>query len=185
MLTNSLGQAPREVQVLGLVVPRIGGGHKFPPANRQQIILAHDALYPLVVHRHAAILQFARDARAAQAPAMLESDLLHHRPHFGLLQLGRLFFQASVKSRPAHPCQITHPLHTQLALQLHYFPDLVVNASPPACARCWRRASIFRKAPLKKSTSKVLSANASFSLAFSSRSATSRSFATFLLSPAD
>src|SRR5262249_5800225 len=48
------------------------------------------------------------------------------------------------------------------ALQGHHLPDLLVGAVPPALALLWRRASIFCKAPLKKSTSNVFSASNCF-----------------------
>src|SRR5438874_13706373 len=55
--------------------------------------------------------------------------------------------------------QLTHPFNTQAALQRHHFPDLVVDAFAPESLPCWRRASIFCKAHLKKSSSRVFSAS--------------------------
>src|SRR5258708_1796319 len=108
---------------------------------------------------------------------MFQRDLLHHGAYFGLLDPRSLSFQKSIEPGPAYSAQLAHPFHTEIALQLHYFPDLVVNAAPPLCVGFGRRASIFRKAPLKKSTSMVLSAKASFSLVFSTRKAVSRASA--------
>src|SRR5215471_20346500 len=75
-----------------------------------------------------------------------------------------------VKSCPAHPGQLAHPLYRKLALQVHQSSDLVVDASPPVAEFCWRRAFTLCKAPLKKSTSKVRFANDCFSRWISSSS---------------
>jgi hypothetical protein len=65
--------------------------------------------------------------------------------------------------------QVTHPLDTQAALHRHHSPDLVVDALAPESPLFWRRASIFCKAPLKKSTSRVVSANTRFSCRYTAR----------------
>src|SRR4029077_16850718 len=54
------------------------------------------------------------------------------------------------------PIPLDHSLHR------HYVPDLVVDAFWPELSFRWRRASTFCKAPLKKSTSSVLSASNRF-----------------------
>src|SRR5260370_17372094 len=59
-------------------------------------------------------------------------------------------------------CQLTHALDTQAALQGHHFSDLLVDAVSPEAPLFRRRASIFCKAPLKKSTSSVFSAKSCF-----------------------
>ena len=61
-------------------------------------------------------------------------------------------------------------------MQKHYFSDLLVDAVSPVSPRFWRRASTFCKAPLKKSTSRVFSANSRFSWLTSLRSVDSRGF---------
>src|ERR1035437_10511569 len=61
-------------------------------------------------------------------------------------------------------------------LQRHHFLDFVVDAFSPLIPLFWRRASTFCKAPLKKSTSIVLSASSRFSWLTSLRSVDSREF---------
>src|SRR4029077_5987105 len=89
----------------------------------------------------------------------------------------------SVKSHPTQPDKLAHPFDTQTTLQRHYVPDVVVDArSPiPLLSRC--RASIFCKAPLKKSTSSVFSANNRFKSLISLRSLDSRDFSVGWSSP--
>jgi predicted alpha/beta superfamily hydrolase len=48
---------------------------------------------------------------------------------------------------------MTHRLDTEVFLRLLYFPDFFVDAVSPQPSLAWRRASILRKAPCKKSTS--------------------------------
>jgi hypothetical protein len=58
--------------------------------------------------------------------------------------------------------RVTHALDRQAALQRHHFPDFIVDAFSPDLLLCWRRASTFCKALLKKSTSSVFSAKTRF-----------------------
>ncbi len=58
--------------------------------------------------------------------------------------------------------QLAHALDTRAALQKYYFSDLLVDAVSPVSSRFWPRASTFCKAPLKKSASRVFSANNCF-----------------------
>ena len=96
------------------------------------------------------------------APPVLQRDSLNHRPDLDVFLSRSLLLQRSVKSRTADPRQLAHVLDTQAALHRHHFPDLVVDAVPPEPLLPWRRALIFCKAPLKKSTSKVFSASTRF-----------------------
>ncbi len=88
---------------------------------------------------------------------MFERDLPESPTALPCLLPPALLLQGPIKSRPADPRQLTHPLDTQTALHRHHLPDLVVDAVPPDSLLLWRRASTFCKAPLKKSTSSVLS----------------------------
>src|SRR5258705_11273415 len=63
-----------------------------------------------------------------------------------------------------------------LKLPCNGIPNCVVDTFPPEMSLCWRRASSFCKALLKKSTSTVLSASNRFSLLTSLRSLLSREF---------
>ena len=63
----------------------------------------------------------------------------------------------------AHPRQLTHPLDAEAALHRHHFFDLVVDAFAPEDPVRRRRASTLCKAPLKKSTSRVLSTSTRWS----------------------
>jgi hypothetical protein len=64
--------------------------------------------------------------------------------------------QRTVETSATDRNQLAHALDTQAALQKYYFSDLLVDAVSPVSSRFWRRASTFCKAPLKKSTSRVL-----------------------------
>src|SRR5215472_13080968 len=107
---------------------------------------------------------------------MLQNDRLNCGSHFHLFFHRPAFLQRSIETRPTHLGQLTHPLDTQAALQRHHFPDLVVDAFAPDTPLCWRRASTFCKAPLKKSSSKVLSASTRLSRPTSLRNVDSREF---------
>src|SRR6185369_13309127 len=76
---------------------------------------------------------------------------------------GQTLLQRAIEAGATYLGQLTHPFNTQAALQRHHFPDLVVDAFAPEPPLCWRRASIFCKAPLKKSSSSVFSASTRFS----------------------
>src|SRR6185369_3511219 len=107
---------------------------------------------------------------------MFQHDLLNGGPHFHLFFHWQTFLQRAVEASATDLGQLTHPFNTQAALQRHHFPDLVVDAFAPVMSCGWRRASIFCKAPLKKSTSSVLSAKARFSWLTSWRSLASPEF---------
>jgi hypothetical protein len=83
---------------------------------------------------------------------------------------------ASDRAGATYLGQLTHPFNTQAALQRHHFPDLVVDAFAPESPLCCRRASIFCKAPLKKSSSRVFSASTRLSWLTSLRRVDSREF---------
>jgi hypothetical protein len=90
---------------------------------------------------------------------MLQSDLLNQRSHFRLF-LGRLpLSQRTIETSATDQDQLTHVLDAQSALQGHQLSDLFVDPVPPEPVLRWRRASIFCKAPFKKSTSIAFSAS--------------------------
>src|ERR1044072_6098961 len=107
---------------------------------------------------------------------MFQRDLLHGRLHFHLFFHWHTFLQREIEAGATVLGQFTHPFNTQAALQRHHFPDLVVDAFPPESSLCWRRASIFCKAPLKKSSSRVFSASTRLSWLTSLRRVDSREF---------
>src|SRR6185312_2204222 len=131
-------------------------------------------LHALVVHYHALPPQLRPDAAMTVTAVMLERDPLNRRPHFHLLLHWLTRPHAPVKPGAADPGQKTHPLHAQAALLRHHSPDVGVDALAPDSLMSWRRASICRKAPLKKSSSSVFSARTRFNLAFSRSSNASR-----------
>src|SRR6202022_336732 len=102
---------------------------------------------------HSSTPQLRCDSSVPVAPPVLDSDLLNYRPNLHVLFHRHLFLQRTIETSPADPAQTAHLLDTQAALHGHHFPDLVVDAVPPEFPLLWRRASIFCKAPLKKSTS--------------------------------
>src|SRR5579884_411141 len=100
---------------------------------------------------------------------MLQGDLLDRGAHFHPF-LGRLrLLQLPVEAPAADSCQLAHALDAQAALQRHHVADLLVDAVAPESPRLRRRASIFCKTPLKKSTSRVFSASSRLSRPFSRR----------------
>src|SRR5262249_43606991 len=100
---------------------------------------------------------------------MLQSNLLDQRSYFRLFFGRSLFFERSIETSATDRNQLTHALDTQAALQKYYFSDLLVDPISPVSPLFWRRASIFCKAPLKKSTSRAFSASSRFSRWFSFR----------------
>src|SRR5215472_10114139 len=96
---------------------------------------------------------------------MFHGNLLDEGSHLGFFFDWSLLFQRSIETSTTDRSQLTHALDTQAALQKHYFSDLPISSLRR------RRASIFCKAPLKKSTSRVFSASSRFSRWFSFRSA--------------
>ena len=149
----------RQVEVHRVLMVGIGGDYEPTLTQRQQIVLSHDPGHPLAIHHPSFCPQLFGNTSDSVASPMFEDDLLNSSPQFSFLFLGCLFSQAAIKPGAADLRQVTHPFHTEAALPRHYFPDFVVNAIPP---RCWRRFSTFRKALLKKSTSRLFSASASF-----------------------
>src|SRR5918995_1405997 len=107
---------------------------------------------------------------------MLDGDRLDHGPHLHLFLGRRAVLEMSIKSGATDLRQLTHPLDAEAALQRHHFLDLVVDAFAPEPSVCWRRASTFCKAPLKKSSSKVFSASTRLSWLTSLRKVDSREF---------
>jgi NAD(P)-dependent dehydrogenase (short-subunit alcohol dehydrogenase family) len=90
-------------------------------------------------------------------------DRFDRGPHLHFLLGRRAALQRPTESGATHLRQLTHPLDAETALQRHHFLDLVVDAFAPEDPLCWRRASTFCKAPLKKSTSSVLSTSSRWS----------------------
>jgi hypothetical protein len=93
---------------------------------------------------------------------MLQGNLLDDGSHLGLFFGWSLLFQRSIETSATDRNQLAHALDTQAALQKHYFSDLLEDPVSPVSPLFWRRASTFCKAPLKKSTSRVFSANSCF-----------------------
>src|SRR5208282_1740479 len=145
--------------------------------NREQVILAHDPSYSLVVHHHPVPPKFGRNPPVAIAPPMFDGDLLNRRAHLHILLHRRPFLQTTVETGPADTGYPAHLLNTQAALHRHHFSDLFVDAVPPELPLLWRRASILCKAPLKKSASNVLSATRRVSCETCWRNSRSREFA--------
>src|ERR1043166_2794383 len=129
-----------------------------------------------MIDEQTAPAQFCSDSSIAVAPPVLQHDLLNGGLHFNLFFDRQTLLQRAIEASPTYLNQLTHPFNTQAALQRHHFPDLVVDAFAPVTSRCWRRASIFCKAPLKKSISRVFSARARFSWLISWRSLASPVF---------
>src|ERR1044072_7949604 len=107
---------------------------------------------------------------------MLEHNLLNYSPYFHLFLQRLLRLQGAIEASATYLGQLTHPFDTQAALQRHHLPDLVVDAFAPVTSCGWRRASIFCKAPLKKSTSRVFSAKPRLSWRAPWRNLASREF---------
>gem|GEM_PF-6917889 len=84
------------------------------------------------------------------------------------------FLQRAMEARATYLGQLTHPFNTQAPLQRRLFAALVVDAFAPEPLLCWRRASIFCKVPLKKSSSRVLWASTCLSWLTSLRTVDSR-----------
>src|SRR5882724_6287239 len=99
---------------------------------------------------------------------MLQRNFLDGIAHDHVLLDGFHFRQAPVVSCPAHLRQLAHSLHRQFALPLCPRLNFHVDADAPEPVLFGCPSLILRKAPLKKSSSKLLSASASFSRRFSS-----------------
>src|SRR5580658_946698 len=148
----------------------VGGLNPGPGLDREQVIFAHQPRHALVIHNQTTAAQLPAHPPIAVPAAMFQHYFVNRRAHFHLFFPWRLDRKPAIKSRPAYPRQHTHPLDRQTALQRHHRPHLVVDAVSPAPSFCWRRAAIFCKAPLKKSTSSVRSARSCFRSRFSSSS---------------
>src|SRR5208283_3816467 len=103
----------------------------------QQVVLAHDALYPLAIHRPAALLQFVGDP-----PAAVSRPFQRH-PLYGVAQHQLLARYRDRQPMPIKPGaadfrQIAHPLHPQTSSRGDFPLDLFVDRAPPASARSWR-----------------------------------------------
>src|SRR5262245_61502973 len=122
-----------------------------------------------MINKQTAPPQFCCHSSIAVAAPMFQHDLLNGGPHFHLFFDRQTFLQRTIEAGATYLGQLTHPFNTQAALQRHHFPDLVVDAFAPEPPLCWRRASIFCKAPLKKSSSRVFSASRRLSRSFSLR----------------
>src|SRR5258706_1428715 len=118
---------------------------------------------PFAIHPSAPPPQFLRYPAITVASLVFDKDLLNRRAHLHLVVVCGSFLQRAIKASLADLGQLTHPLDTEVALQRHHFPDVVVDILPPEVLLCRRRASTFCKAPLKKSVSSVLSASARLS----------------------
>src|SRR5215471_3762955 len=141
----------------------MGRDHEASSSQGQQIVFPHHPQNPLVIHLHSPPAQLRTDPSVPIAAAMFQSNLLNPRPYLRLFLGWPLLLEKSVETCPAHSGQLTHALDTQAALQGHHFSDLLVDAVSPEASLFRRRASIFCKAPLKKSTSSVFSARSRFS----------------------
>src|ERR1051326_7961718 len=93
---------------------------------------------------------------------MRQHDLLHLGAHFRLLDPGFVLLPVTIETRPAYARDPAQGLDAAVRLWLHH-SHLLVDAVSPCPLLAWRRASILRKAPRKKSTSTTLAANACFS----------------------
>src|ERR1700676_3052543 len=111
---------------------------------------------------------------------MFQRDGVNRRPHFHVFFHRHLLLQGPVEARPADVRQPAHSLDTQAALHRHQLPDSVVDAFAPELLLLRRRASIFCKASLKKSTSSAFSPSTPFSSRISFRSSLSRAAPTHL-----
>src|SRR5438045_2907779 len=140
-------------------VSRLRGSDKLALPYRQQIVFPHQPQHPFVIDVESALLQLDSDPAIAIAAPVLESNPLHLGSQLHILLYPVTGFQPTIKSGPAHACQSAHMLDTQTALQRHHLPDLLVDTVAPEVSLFWRRASIFCKAPLKKSTSRLFCAS--------------------------
>src|SRR5215467_4888585 len=77
--------ASGQVQINLQRVLGIRGGHEPLGLHRQQVVLAHDACYPLAVHNHPAASQLRGHPPVPVAPPVLQRNPLDRRPHFHAL----------------------------------------------------------------------------------------------------
>src|SRR5215467_7348113 len=125
--------------------------NELSPTDRQQIILPPHTLHSRHTDNPASSPQQFGQLRRTVA-RMLQRHPLNGIPQRHRCLIGRFLLPAPIKSRPADAGCLTHPFNAQQALRLHHF-DLLVDAAPPLSSLFWRRSSILRKAPLKKSIS--------------------------------
>src|SRR5678815_5252931 len=129
-----------------------------------------------MINQQAAPPQLCGYASIPITTSMFQYDLLNGGPHLHLFFDRYTLLQRAIEADATYLGQLTHPFNTQAALQRHHFPDLVVDAFAPEPSLCCRRASIFCKAPLKKSSSRVFSASTRLSWLTSLRRVASREF---------
>src|SRR5215467_2293336 len=127
--------------------------NELSPTDRQQIILPPHTLHSRHTDNPASSPQQFGHLRRTVA-RMLQRHPLNGVPQRHRRLIRRFLLPAPIKSRPADAGYLTHPFNAQQALRLHHF-DLLVDAAPPVSSLFWRRSSILRKAPLKKSISAV------------------------------
>src|SRR5690349_4143049 len=97
---------------------------------------------------------------------MRDYDLLYLRPQFRLLDSRLALLPITIKPGAAYLSQPAHGLDPEVCLRLHHL-DFFVDAVSPEPLLGWRRASILRNTPCKKSASSTLVASACFSCSFS------------------
>ena len=136
---------------------------------RASSIFLHDPHYAFVVDLHSSAAQLRGDSSIPATTTMLQGDLLDDRSHLGLFFGRSLLLQRSIETSATDGNQLAHALDTQAALQKHYFSDLLEDTVSPVSPLFRRRAVTFCKAPLKKSTSSVFSANSCFKRSISLR----------------
>jgi hypothetical protein len=78
-------QPAREIEIDLELMLRVRGGHKGPRLDRQQVVFAHQARHPLVVHQQAASPEFGCDAPITVSAPMRQCDVLNLGPHRHLL----------------------------------------------------------------------------------------------------
>jgi len=141
----------------------VGGYQKGAWLHGQQVIFPHHAGYAFVVEVDSLAAKLRGDPAITVAAAVLQNRLLDGGTYLHLFFSGGRLLEGAIKARPANLRQVTHALDTQATLHRHHRPDLLVDAVSPEFVLRWRRASIFCKAPLKKSTSNIRSAKACLS----------------------
>src|ERR1039457_5142617 len=146
-------QRLRQVRVYLETVIGVGRHHELATAHRQQIVVSHGAPYLLLAHYKPGTLQQRCDPPISISP-IGQRRSLHRVPQCRLCFSRRLLLPVPIETRPAPPCQFTHPLDTHLALRLPA-ADLVVDGIPPGFSLCRRNPSTFRKALLKKLASRL------------------------------
>jgi hypothetical protein len=106
-----------------------------------------------VVDSPALVFQILGHPAVAVTAAVRQHDLLDPSSQFHAFDLGFALFPVAIKASAADPRQSTNRLDTEVFLRLLYASDFFIDAVSPLPSLAWRRASILRKAPCKKSTS--------------------------------